>query len=56
MAHHLGQSVQRNRFRHPVAKPVAQIVWAYIAQACLSRVLLDQVSERTLGECLTGLR
>ena len=56
MAHHLGQPVQRNRFRHPVAKSVAQIVWADIAQARLGRVLLDQVSERTFGERLAGLR
>ena len=50
MAHHLGQPVQRNRFRHPVAKPVAQIVWAHITQARLGRILLDQVPERAFGE------
>jgi hypothetical protein len=56
MAHHLGQPVQRNRLRHSVAKPMAQVVWAHIAYARPGRVLLDQVPERTLGERLTGLR
>jgi hypothetical protein len=56
MAHHLGQPVQRDHFRHPVAKPMAQVVWAHIAQPRLGRILLDQMSKCALSERLTSLR
>src|SRR5581483_9453674 len=45
MSHNLSNSVQRNNFRHPIAKAVAQIMGTEISDLSLGSIFCHQISQ-----------